>query len=243
MPIDEELTQLIREVLQYPDGSSQQEQAMERLLRLIPHLEGIDTGHEPGIDYLSAFNLALQGISIRKQNISSYHLQRFLTSFNLDIDNENSEIIRQNFVKRFNRILKNKKKDISRDLKRQPLSLDKPIDGQESETTHLSNISDKTLSGLDNLISKEEEEQIRRIGQRLWQYIEEDPEEILRNCHPRKRPNANCQQLARRFLLKEKPNKIDIARELDINPQTLYSHWNRKCLPHLREIAIKFGYQ
>jgi hypothetical protein len=244
MPTDEEFAQLIREVLQNPDGSSQQQQAMERLLGQIPNLTGIYTHNDSVIDYLEALNRALIAVSIYQDNISNYNLHRFLQRFRLDIDNENPEVIRQNFVRWFNRILKNKIIDMYRQLPSQPLSLDTPINEQEGETNYLTQVPEQTLTGLDNLIVQEQKKTTQSIGRNLWQYIEEDPERKLQNCHPRNHPKANCQELAKRSLLKDPPDSLTgIATELNVNYQTLNSHNKRHCYPLLREIARRFGYQ
>ena len=73
---------------------------------------------------------------------------------------------------------------------------------------YLSQFTDQTLTGLDKLIDQEQEETTQHIGRNVWQYIEEDAEEILRNCHPSNHPEANCQELAKRLLLKNLRDKL-----------------------------------
>ncbi|NES68317.1 MAG: hypothetical protein F6K24_25325, partial [Okeania sp. SIO2D1] len=74
------------------------------------------------------------------------------------------------------------------------------------------------------------------------QYIETDPEEKLRSSHPKKHPECNCQVLAIQLNFTEPPKKIsDICKEINISNQTVYSHWKRRCIPLLREIANQFG--
>ncbi|HEY9652310.1 MAG TPA: hypothetical protein V6C95_16750, partial [Coleofasciculaceae cyanobacterium] len=76
------------------------------------------------------------------------------------------------------------------------------------------------------------------------QYIKQDPEQKLRQCHPKASPNCNCQLLSQRISLKSPPDKFSqLARELNINYQTLVQHWKRSCLPLLQTIAINLGYE
>jgi hypothetical protein len=47
-----------------------------------------------------------------------------------------------------------------------------------------------------------------------------------------------------RLLVQDPPQRIaDVAREFNVNNQTLYSHWKNNCLPLLQEIGRHFGYQ
>ena len=72
-------------------------------------------------------------------------------------------------------------------------------------------------------------------------YVEQDPENRLTNCYPRQAPHCHCQCLGVRLLLQEPPDRLStLAREFNINYQTLSSHWKRKCLPLLREIALGY---
>jgi hypothetical protein len=240
--MDEQLRQLIQEVLSCENGTSEQRQAMNSLLRLIPQLPGIYRHPDQRINYQEAFNEALAGISLDKKIVSDRHLRNFVQKRNLDINNPNPKIV-GDFVKWFNKILKFKIYDIYRRLKIQPLSLNVSLPNENGET-YIDRVRAETFGGIDEVIKQEQEQTTQRIGQNLWQYIEEDPEGILRSCHPKNHPNANCQEIAKRLQLKEPPDKVsDISREFNVNYQTLDSHWKRKCLPLLREIATNLGYQ
>ncbi len=252
MPIDEEnredeqLLRLIREVLEFADGSPNQQQAMQELLKLIHNLKGIYKHNDPIIDYHAVFNSTLETVSIEKDtnNISGKYLRQFIKKFEIDTSNGSANLIRLNFVRRFNRILKNRITDIYRQLKKQPISLDISVSPDNYSITLLDTISsDETLTGIDAIIASELEERVTNIGQKIWNYIKQDPEHKLRNCHPREHVNGNCQELAIRLLLKNPPDSLtDIAKDLDINYQTLNAHWKRRCLPLLREIGQNFGY-
>lgn len=59
-----------------------------------------------------------------------------------------------------------------------------------------------SLDGIEYLIAKEQSKQ-KPIGQRLREYIEQDPDNQLKELHPRNQPNCNCQILLQLFLLEE----------------------------------------
>ena len=97
-----------------------------------------------------------------------------------------------------------------------------------------------SLSLLDTYIAQLQAEKQARLGETIVKYIEEDKQQNLTNTSPRKHPQCNCHCLAIRLLLQQPPQKIsEIARELNVNNQTLYSHWKQKCLPLLREIGTQ----
>ena len=95
-----------------------------------------------------------------------------------------------------------------------------------------------SLSLLDTQIAEMQAKQEERLGNAIADYIKQDRNKNLINTHPRKHPQCNCQCLAIKLLLQQPPQKIsEIARELEVNNQTLYSHWKQKCLPLLQEIG------
>jgi hypothetical protein len=230
---DVQFYQLIVGVIKSPDGSLEQINFMNNLLKLIPNLKGICKHYDSCINYQEPLNLALTSISIYNGNVSGYYFRKLIYSRQLDIDNDSPYIFRPKFIKWFNRILKNKITDVYRRISKQDLSLD----NQDEPVA-------ETLSGIDQIIREEQEKVNVPIGRQLWNYIEEDSEGILRNCHPKNCSQANCQELAKRLLLKNPPDKLtDIARDLNVNNQTLNAHWKRTCLPLLRSIAKRFGYR
>jgi Fic family protein len=125
------------------------------------------------------------------------------------------------------------------------ISLDRLISNDDGSTiTLLEQVTTITLDLLEVKIVQIQEEECQRLGQKVRQYIQQDQERKLTSCHPRKHPECNCQLLVQRLLLQQPPEKIaDIARELDVNNQTVYSHWKKNCIPLLQEIGRRFGYQ
>jgi len=115
------------------------------------------------------------------------------------------------------------------------------------------NSFDQTLERIDKMIVEIEisfdrfrdklvEEKQRRkqiISLNFGQYIREDPEGKLRTFYLGGCPECNCQELAKRRLLKEPPDKWkDIAQDLNVSIATAASLWKRKCEPLIKEIAL-----
>lgn len=128
------------------------------------------------------------------------------------------------------------------------ISLDEPVD-REAGATRLDRISDTTwqvptLDGVDQLIAEQQAQASKRVGEQLAQYIREDPTGELKRCHPKKYPDCHCQYLAENRLLEEPALKFEaIAATLDLSITIVHNHWYDRCLPLLRKIAIRFGYQ
>ena len=134
------------------------------------------------------------------------------------------------------------------DLSREPLglSLDDSVSG-ESKTTFVDQLADyrpNTIWDLDADIERlQRQESNERIGRRLWDYIEQDPDRRLRNCASRKYPHCNCQVVALRRYLKTPPQSLpQIGKALEVPYQTLMSQWKKKFQPLLQTIAREFGY-
>ncbi len=229
--VDEQLRNLIDEVCRYPDPSPERQKALNRLLIVIQQLPGIYKSSHP--DYAEALNLTWEWVS---RKIGEFKPR------------ESS--VQQSLVTWINGYLKWRVRDLYAKDNQYSVSLDRPISNDEGDqTTLLDQIPDRqfttpTLDLLEVKILQIQEAQRQRLGQQLRQYIEQDEERKLTDCHPRKHPECNCQLLARRLLLQEPPERIaDISREFDVSNQTLYSHWKNNCLPLLQDIGRKFGYQ
>ncbi|MBW4491583.1 MAG: hypothetical protein KME26_00435 [Oscillatoria princeps RMCB-10] len=237
MPVDnqdEQLRQLIKDVLHYPTGSRERDRAVGSLVKLIPHLPSVSKRQYPRIDYQEALFRAYEGVC---QNLG-----RFLQGVNLDIETADAQAVREAFVRRFNRILNNKVADLYREVG-DYISLDAPINREEGGATFAENLSAPTLSGLDNIIKQERKEEVQLVDGKLRVYIETDPEGRLRNCHPRPYPQFNCQELAKRRLLKDPPDGWrELTEQLKV-PYGNVTHWQRRCLPLLQRIAEELGYQ
>lgn len=219
--MDNQLQAKIDAVRQHPPDSLERRKALNRLLAIVPQLTGIYRSSHP--DYLQALNLSYEWMC--------RHIDRFQAR---------SPDIEKDFVRWFNGYLKWRIRDLyapnsQYDERRVNLTPD-----ANRGTDPLENVPDPktSLGWLDAEIVRLQREQRQRRGLAVWQYVEEDPQSELANCHPRLAPSCNCQLLAVRLLLAQPPGKIaDIAREFSVNNRTLYSHWKRKCLPLLQDIA------
>jgi hypothetical protein len=129
-----------------------------------------------------------------------------------------------------------------------PTPLDQPIVAQEGSQTTLGNITaDPRFGGmsiLDQWIEEIQKDEQKRLGQRIKKYFENDPQSVLKQCHPGKQSDCNCQEIVTRLHLSDPPETVRaIAKQFGINEQTLHSHWKKKCLPLLQIIALRFDPQ
>jgi hypothetical protein len=158
-----------------------------------------------------------------------------------------SDAVKQSLVKWVNGYLYWRTRDL-RSGQTVSISLDEPID-REAGATRLDRISDTawqapTLDGIDQLIAQQQAQATKRVGEQLAQYINEDPTGELKRCHPRKYPACHAQYLAQMRLLEEPALKFEaIAATLNLTKAIVHNHWYDRCLPLLRKIAIRFGYQ
>lgn len=228
MPDDSQLLELIEQVKKHPSGSPKRQKAFHKLLLAVQKLPGIRKSSHP--NYQSALCLTWEWFF---KNIDEFEPQNDDVARSLEIW--------------INGYLYWRIKDLY-SPERQYESLDQPLGNEENRTLN-ETISNEdalipSLDGLEGYIEQLQKEKTQRIGLAVEQYIEKDPDNKLKNCHPKENPHCNAQLLAKRILLKEPPDKLKaIATELDIKYQTLVSHWKRKVLKLLQEIAIEFGYK
>ncbi|WP_017655042.1 hypothetical protein [Fortiea contorta] len=223
--MDEQLKKLIDEVCCHPDPSPERQKALNRLLLLVQKLPGIyQSAHQ---DYLGALNQTWEWVS---RNICIFEAR--------------SLSVQNSLVIWINGYLKWRIKDLYTPDSQYPLSLDMPFRNDEGDEITLGDrLPTMSLDLLEIKIAQIQETERLRLGNRIRQYIEQDADGKLTASHPRKNPECHCQVLATRLLLQAPPHKIaDIARELNISNQTLYSHWKSHCLPLLKEIGVNFGY-
>ena len=98
------------------------------------------------------------------------------------------------------------------------------------------------LDGWDAEIERIEREEKQALARAIANYLNGDPEQELRNCHPRNRPDCNCQIIAQKLLLDESPAKMStIARQLNIKAPTIRSFWRRTGFLKVQEIARKIA--
>jgi hypothetical protein len=229
-PVDEQLKDLIIEVCQCQDSQHEQQKALDRLLNIIQRLPRLLKSSHP--NYPEALNLTWTWVS---RNIQAFDIQ--------------SPFLQERLVNWINSYLRWRIKDLYIGDRPSLISLDRPISNSEGEcTTLLELLPDPQfpppLNLLDVYLITIQAEEQQRIGVSIEQYIECDPDGKLRQCHPRQRHDCHCQILAQRLLLKEPPDKLTkVAEDLQINYQTLNSHWKQKCLPLLQLICRNFGYQ
>ncbi len=237
---EQQLQQLIDCVRQAPDGSLEWRTAMGRLLVTIqgfPEYQRYSRLNCPDY-FLDALNRTWEWVC------REFH--RF---------EPRSDSIRQDLLRWINAYLYWRLKDLAPGQSLPWLSLDGVPPGKYGEqiTSWLDRLSDAgelmvghpptALSGLDVYLEQQQQTAQQDFVLKLELYIETDPEDRLRQCHPRRYPQCNGQVLSQRLCLKEPPDKLArIAREFGINYQSLVSHWKLKVLPLLRTIAIELGY-
>ncbi len=221
--MEDQLRDLITQISKYQNPGPEGQKALNRLLILIQQLPGLyRSSHQ---NYPEAFNRTLEWVSKNIQNFNPRPLSW-----------------EKSFVIWINGYLKWRVRDLYiADNKYENESIDKLISNEEGNSTTLGEkLPANTLSLLEIKIAELQQAKRQRQGLAVQEYIKTDPEEKLRASHPKTHPECNCHVLAMRLLLEEQ--KIsDISREVNISNQTLYSHWNRKCLPLLQEISSKFG--
>lgn len=131
--------------------------------------------------------------------------------------------------------------------KYESLSLDQVVfSDSESQVAWIEKISNSNLkppilSGLDGYIARLEKTQKAKTLAQIEDYIRCDPDQLLQNLAPKKHKKCHCQMLSERRLLKDPADKFSsLSREFNINYQTLKSHWEAKCKPHLQKMYRTF---
>ncbi len=222
--LNQELAQAIAECRQ--DNLTKRRTSLNRLLILIQQLPGIYTvSHQ---DYPEAYNRTLMWVC---QNIDRFEPTR--------------ESVEKSLVIWINGYLKWRIRDLyisdnSYDLQRvYPTK-------NNAELDLIANLPDPqvSLSLLDTQIAQMQAEKAENMGKAIVDYIKQDKDKKLTTTFIRQHPQCNCHNLALRLLLEQPPQKISqIARELGVNNQTLYSHWKQKCLPLLQSISQSINHE
>ncbi|MEL6788525.1 MAG: hypothetical protein AAFO76_14235 [Cyanobacteria bacterium J06607_15] len=222
--LNQELAQAIAECRQ--DNLTKRRTSLNRLLILIQQLPGIYTvSHQ---DYPEAYNRTLMWVC---QNIDRFE--------------PTTESVEKSLVIWINGYLKWRIRDLyisdnSYDLQRvYPTK-------NNAELDLIANLPDPqvSLSLLDTQIAQMQAEKAENMGKAIADYIKQDQDKKLTTTFIRQHPQCNCHNLALRLLLEQPPQKISqIARELEVNNQTLYSHWKQKCLPLLQSISQSINHE
>ena len=218
--MEQQLTKAIAQCRQSTD-TTQRHKCLNRLLMLIQQLPGIyQSSHQ---DYPEAYNRTLEWVCK-----------------NIDRFEPTTESVTKSMVIWINGYLKWRIRDLYiADNSYDPHRV-YPSTREDAAADFISTIADPqiSLSLLDTQIAYKQAEKSANIGKAIANYIKQDMGNNLATTHPRKHPQCNCHCLAMRMLLEQPPDKVsEIARDLGINNQTLYSHWKKKCLPLLQQIG------
>jgi len=235
MTDDHQLRQLIDRICSNLDlNSSDRRQTVKGLLIELERLPGLLKSSHPY--YLEALDKTWEWVS---KSICNFKQRPNLS-------------LQESLVKWINGYLSWRIKDLylrQNYQYRDEISLDTPTNpSSENPSTLLEQLSDTdldspTLTGLDAYLEANRTRKIQEIFAKFEDYVEQDPEEILRNCHPRHCPQCHCQLLCQKLLFQEPPVRISqLARDLGVNHQTIRYHWQAKCLPLLQQILENFGY-
>lgn len=208
---DEQLRQLIFQICSLPRGSEQRRKLLDRLLRQLQYLPRLLKSSHP--DYAEALNRTWEWLdnNLHKFNLQNSPLQYCLVTW-------------------INGNLRYRIRDLYTQKTLHMLSID---------TVEESGFYIPSLSSLDVYIDEQLEIQANQnLARAIARYIDRDPEQKLRNCHPLNRPDCNSQIIAQRLFLRPSPEKLSaIGRKLNINTQTIHSFWQRKGFPKVQAIA------
>ncbi|GBF79175.1 CHAT domain-containing protein [Aphanothece sacrum] len=235
---DKQLQQLIDRISNNPDPkSSARRKAINRLLKELQQLPGLLRSSNRY--YLEALDKTWEWVA---QNICNFQQRSHLS-------------LQESLAKWINSYLFWRIKDLySNRQYSQEISIDMAFNLNDQNPTSLldqlskTGFASPTLSGLDAYIEEQRKKKIQDIFERFERYVEEDPEMLLRKCHPRNFPECHCQLLTKKLLLQEPPERLSqIHREFQnlgvkIPDQTLRSHWKNKCLPLLQNRLESLGY-
>ncbi len=217
VPPDDESTfrlqQLAIYAQQQPPRSSQRQLALNRLVNAILQCDRI-CHPQRGMWHPSLY-----------EDLYSEALQKTLLEICKKIDSYNPERPVMAWV---NFLLDKRFIDVVNEYRRRGLTYISPANCKEAIIS---------LPYLDELDSFTPGEQTQLDAQMLQQFIEDDPENLLRNEHLRGHPEANFQYLALVRFVEDKTWE-EISTELEISVQTLCSFFNRrleKLIPYFRK--------
>ncbi|MDB9312697.1 hypothetical protein PN462_06260 [Spirulina sp. CS-785/01] len=236
------LQQLIETVQQQPRRSLQWRKAINQLLLEVQQLPKLAKSTHP--DYEEVLDDVLLRFAEEIKNFQPQH-QSITASLTAWI---NGKLRLKYAVRDLQHPYRNRsqgtptaKTEFRQQTRKPPLSLDTPISEKGGET-----FSDRIPANLETVqaqIQADQAQQTEQIGRKLKTYIQQDPDNRLKTCHPKAHPRCNCQVLSQRLLLKHPPDKlVAIAQDYQIKYHTLNWHWKNKALPLLQSIALEFGY-
>ncbi|NEP10772.1 MAG: hypothetical protein F6K14_11260 [Symploca sp. SIO2C1] len=235
MTDDHQLRQLIDRICGNLDlNSSDRRLAVNLLLIKLQRLPGLLTNSHPY--YLEALDKTWEWVS---KSICNFKQRPHLS-------------LQESLVKWINSYLYWRIRDLSLRQNCQDSevkSLDSPSDPSGENTSTLleqvweTNLVPPKVTGLDAYLEANRRRRIQEIFEKFEDYVAQDPEGILRNCHPRNCPQCHCQLLCQKLLFQAPRAKISqLGRDLGVNHQTIRYHWPTKCLPLLQGILESLGY-
>jgi hypothetical protein len=234
--VDGLLKQLIQKAIAQQPGSPGRIADVDCIIALAEQLPGILTEHRLDAGLRVYYDDALK----RTERSLNKTIQKFPQTYNLELDEAESALVRKKFVSWYNLILKRDCIDLWRERKNRPkpVELDRPI-GEDGDLVG-NNIADPdNLSPLELAIIEENKRILQEVMRDFDKWLRE-----LEDCRSNQHPSCNCGELYRRRIGTEPPEKWkDIAKALGVKQVTITTHWYRRCEPLLREIAERFGYK
>jgi hypothetical protein len=231
--LDLKVKSLILQALAEPEHS-QRLKTIQSLLDLIDYLPKSLTKERMDQGLQTYYDEALQ-MTIKYM---TKNLEKISERYDIDVDNATPADVCQCFVRWYNLNIKADCIDVRRKHKKiRFVNLDEPT-SEENATTKEEIIPDPRPQPPIEYVEQQE-----RFLQ-LKAYLEEDPEQRLRNCCARKYPICNCWELIKRRILTSPPQTFkQITKDLNIPPDNVTRLWYNKCVPLLAEIAQKIGYE
>jgi len=228
--MDEELRELIKQASELSLDSPQRAKAISLLIVKIQQLPGFyQSSHQ---DYFDALDQIWEWLG---RNIQDFE--------------EHPPSLTVSLVRWVNGNLHWRVKDI-KNKRNQGISLDTQLNEESTGISFQEVISETgfeppRLDGLEGYIEKIQRQNIKFIAKKLKEYIDEDPDFILRKSHLRNNPECNFQVIIQRLYLKDKPEtKRAIAQDFGVSEQTLYAYYRRNWLKiqsHLQQVALNSG--
>ncbi|MGD2180907.1 hypothetical protein [Lusitaniella coriacea] len=243
---EQRLKALIDALQQYKRGSLTWRKALNQLILEIQHLPGLAKSSHP--DYYEVLDDTFMRLADEIEDFEPQHssLTTSLVAWingKLRLKYAVRDLHNPNRIKQTT-LRKTPQREFREQGRKTPLSLDVSL-SRDSSDTFAERLSSPSLWELQAQIERDMQQQKNiRIGIKLKQYLEEDPDGILRKCHPGDYPRCHCQVLSQRLLLKIPPDKLTtLAKEFEINYNTLNWHWKNKGLPLLQSVVLDFGYR
>ncbi|MEZ2239207.1 hypothetical protein [Microcoleus sp.] len=230
--LDLKVKSLILQALAEPEYS-QRLRKIQSLLDLIDYLPKSKTKERIDMGLQTYYDDALQ-MTVKYM---TKNLEKFSERYDIDVDNATDSDVCQCFVRWYNLNIKTDCIDVRRQHKKiRFFSLDAPTSEENAKTKEEIIPDPRPKPPIDYV------EQQERFLQ-LKAYLEQDPEQRLRNCCSKKYPICNCWELIKRRILTSPQTFKQIKKDLDIPLDNITRLWYNKCVPLLAEIAREIGYE